>query len=410
MRQTIYFDHAATTRPFPEVLEAMLPYYSASFGNPSSAYELGEESKQALEQARNTVAATLNVEPETIYFTSGGTESDNWALRYAVSEVVGKMKDKAAGRDWQCASRAGNHPEQMYERNGRQPHIITTAIEHHAVLRTCEALEREGVRITYLPVDRTGIVDLNALERAVCPETVLISVMYANNEIGTIQPVAQAAGIAKRSGILFHSDAVQAYGQIPVDPRRPGIDLLSASGHKFNGPKGVGFLYARQDIDLKPMLRGGFQERKMRAGTENVPGIVGMGTAASMSRRMLREKMYRETELRNYFMKRLLTEIPGIRINGSTQQRLPNNINCCISGINGGALVALLDLEGICVSAASACTAGSDEPSHVQLAIGNTPAEARSAVRITLGPENTREEVDYAADTIKRLVKKLRQA
>ncbi len=383
MRQTIYFDHAATTRPFPEVLEAMLPYYSASFGNPSSAYELGEESKQAVEQARNTIAATLNVEPETIYFTSGGTEADNWALRYAAGEA---------------------------EKKFRQPHIITTAIEHHAVLRTCEALEQEGVRVTYLPVDRNGIVDLNALERVIRPETVLISVMYANNEIGTIQPVAQAARIAGRNGILFHCDAVQAYGQIPVDPKRLGIDLMSVSGHKLNGPKGIGFLYARQGIDLKPMLRGGSQEKKMRAGTENVPGIVGMAAAAEISHRILREKIYRETELRNYFFKRLLTEIPGVKINGSTQTRLPNNMNCSISGVNGGALVALLDLEGICISAASACSAGSDALSHVQLAIGNTPAEARSAVRITLGPENTREEVDFAADTIGRLVKKLREA
>ncbi|MCD8110733.1 MAG: cysteine desulfurase [Clostridiales bacterium] len=410
MRQTIYFDHAATTRPFPEVLEAMLPYYSASFGNPSSAYELGEESKQAVEQARKMIAATLSVEPETIYFTSGGTESDNWALRYAVSEAGRKCKRKDTERSGQCQDtiRNSGSRNQKSERNIRQPHIITTSIEHPAVLRTCEALEREGARVTYLPVDRGGIVDLRALERAVCPETVLISVMYANNEIGTIQPVAEAARIAGQNGILFHSDAVQAYGQLPLDPKRLGIDLMSVSGHKLNGPKGVGFLYAGEGINLKPLLRGGFQEKKMRAGTENVPGIVGMGTAAWMSHRMLREKMYRETQLRNYFMKRLLTEIPKIKINGSTQQRLPNNINVSISGVNGGALVALLDLEGICVSAASACSAGSDEPSHVQLAIGNSLEEAQSAVRITLGPENTREEVDITTDTIKRLVKKLR--
>ncbi|MCD8149518.1 MAG: cysteine desulfurase [Clostridiales bacterium] len=382
MNRMIYLDHAATTQPFPEVLEAMLPYYEGYFGNPSSAYELGEESKQAVEQARSMIAATLSVEPETIYFTSGGTEADNWTLRYAVNSA----KDLRYN----------------------PPHIITTSIEHNAILRTCEVLEREGVRVTYLPVDREGVVNLTSLAKAISPETVLISVMYANNEIGTLQPIRQAASIAKSHGILFHTDAVQAYGQVPIDPQRMGIDLLSASGHKLNGPKGIGFLYAREGLDLDPMILGGSQERNKRAGTENVPGIVGLGEAVRMSHRMLREKMERETALKNYMFRRLLTEIPDIKINGAAQMRLPNNVNCSIRGINAGAFVALMDLEGICVSAASACSAESEEPSHVQLAIGNTPAEARSAVRITLGYETTREEIDYTVDTMKRLVEKLR--
>lgn len=378
MKRTIYLDHAATTRPFPEVLEAMLPFYGPYYGNPSAAYELGEESKRAVEQARRIVAATLYTEPETIYFTSGGTESDNWALRFG------------AGR------------------GGKNPHIITSAIEHHAVLRTCEALEKEGVRVTYLPVNRQGMVDPGALENAVCSDTVLISVMYANNEIGTIQPVAQIGKIADRHGILFHCDAVQAYGQLPIDPRRLGIDLLSASAHKFNGPKGIGFLYAGKELDLNPMISGGAQERGMRVGTENVPGIVGLGKAAWTSHQMMQRRIRKETGLRNYFFRRLLREIPGIKLNGSAQMRLPNNVNCCIEGVNGGALVALLDLEGICASSASACSAGSSRPSHVQLAIGNSEKEAQSAVRFTLGPETAKEEIDITVDTLKRLIEKLR--
>lgn len=378
MKQTIYLDHAATTRPFPEVLEAMLPFYGPYYGNPSSAYELGEESRRAVEQARRIVAATLFTEPENIYFTSGGTESDNWALRFGAGA------------------------------SENSPHIITSAIEHHAVLKTCETLEKEGVQITYIPVNREGIVDLDVLEKAICPRTVLISVMYANNEIGTIQPVAQIGKIARRYGVLFHCDAVQAYGQLPIDPRRLGIDLLSASAHKFNGPKGTGFLYAGKGLDLRPLVTGGGQERGMRAGTENVPGIVGLGKAAWISHQTMQKRMQKEIALRNYFFGRLLREIHGIRINGTTQMRLPNNVSCSIEGINGGALVALLDLEGICASAASACSAGSGKPSHVLLAIGNSEKEAQSAVRFTLGAETTKEEIDVTVDALKRLVEKLR--
>ncbi len=379
MKRMIYLDNAATTQPFSEVLDVMLPFYGRYYGNPSSGYELGEESKKAIEKAREMVASTLYVEPETIYFTSGGTESDNWALRFAV---------KSGGR--------------------KRPHIITSGIEHHAILNTCAELERQGVRVTYAPVNRAGIVDVNFLERAICPDTVMISVMYANNEIGTIQPVEHIARIAKKRKILFHSDAVQAYGQVPVEPARLGIDLMSASGHKFNGPKGTGFLYAGKGLDLKPMLYGGGQEKKMRAGTENVPGIVGLGKAARMSHQILNRKMQYETMLRDYLISRLFREIPGVKLNGSSILRLPGNVNISIAGINGGAVVALLDLEGICISAASACSAGSDKPSHVQMAIGNSTEEAYGALRFTLGPQNTKEELDKTVEALKRTVERLR--
>ena len=380
MKRMIYLDNAATTQPFSEVLDAMLPFYGRYYGNPSSGYELGEESRTAVEKARQVIASTLPVEPETIYFTSGGTESDNWALQFAV-------KNKRRNR----------------------PHIITSAIEHHAVLHTCRELEKQGVRITYVPADKSGIVDLNYLERAICPDTVMISVMYANNEIGTIQPVERIAQIAKKRGILFHTDAVQAYGQIPIEPLRSGIDLMSASGHKFNGPKGVGFLYARKGLDLKPLLYGGGQEHKMRAGTENVPGIVGIGKAAQISHQIMAQKIRHETMLRDYLVNRIFQEIPDVKLNGSPTLRLPGNVNVSFAGINGGAVVALLDLEGICISSASACSAGSDKPSHVQLAIGNSQEEAYGAVRFTLGPQNSKEELEKTVETLKKIVARLRE-
>lgn len=380
MKRMIYLDNAATTQPFSEVLDAMLPFYGRYYGNPSSGYELGEESKKAVEKARQMVASTLNVEPETIYFTSGGTESDNWALQFAV-------------------------------KNGKRnkPHIITSGIEHHAILNTCKELEKRGVRITYVPTDKSGIIDLNYLERAICPDTVMISIMYANNEIGTIQPVERIARIAKKRGVLFHTDAVQAYGQIPIEPVRSGIDMMSASGHKFNGPKGTGFLYVRKGLDLKPLLYGGGQEHKMRAGTENVPGIVGIGKAARISHQILKQKSQYETMLRDYLINRIFREIPDVKLNGSPNLRLPGNVNVSFSGINGGAVVALLDLEGICISAASACSAGSDKPSHVQLAIGNSEEEAYGAVRFTLGPQNNKEELDKTVEVLKKAVARLRE-
>ncbi len=376
----IYLDNAATTRPFLEVKEAMIPYLDACYGNPSAAYQLGEDSKKAVEQARTTVASTLEAGPDQIFFTSGGTESDNWALRLALDRVP----------------------------SGSQPHIITSVIEHHAILHTCERLQKEGVRITYIPVGPDGRIRLSELEKAICPQTVLISVMYANNEIGTIQPVDQIAQIARRYHILFHTDAVQAYGQIPVFPERTGIDLLSASGHKFNGPKGTGFLYAAKRLKLTPWMLGGVQEKGMRAGTENVPGIVGMGKAAGISHRILYTKMRQEIRQRNVFLRRVFSEIKGVKLNGSPDMRLPNNINLCIDGVNAQALVALMDMEGICISAASACSAGSDAPSHVQLAIGNTREQAFSSIRITLGRETTGEELDRTFETMKRLIRQLR--
>lgn len=381
MKRLVYLDNAATTQPFPEVLDAMIPYYSRYYGNPSSGYELGEESKRAMSLSRKWIADTLQVAPETIYFTSGGTESDNWALMFAVS-----------------ASKK------------RAPHIITTAIEHHAILNTCKNLEKSGVRVTYLPVNRNGIVLPEHVERAIRPDTVLISVMYANNEIGSIQPIRKIAEIAHRRKVLFHTDAVQAYGQIPILVKEEGIDLLSVSGHKFNGPKGTGFLYARQGLKLQPMIHGGGQERKMRSGTENVPGIVGIGMAARCSAEILEKKMRYEKRLQNYLIDRILTEIPESCLNGSRTKRLPNNINISIAGINGPAVVALLDLEGICASSASACSAGIQKASHVQLAIGKSEQQAYEAIRFTLGVHNTREELDYTVDVLKQCVKRLRES
>lgn len=381
MKRLIYLDHAATTQPFPEVLEAMLPFYGRYYGNPSSGYELGEESKRAIERARQQIADTLEVTADTIYFTSGGTESDNWALRYAASR----------------------------NKRGR-PHIVTTSIEHPAILNTCKTLERQGVRVTYLPVTREGFVQPEMVERAICPDTVLVSVMYANNEIGTIQPIHQFAKIAHDRKILFHTDAVQAYGQIPVRIQEEGIDLMSASGHKFNGPKGVGFLYARRGLKLQPMIHGGGQERKMRAGTENVPGIVGIGKAAECSAKILKQKMEYEQKLQQYLIERLREEIPGLVLNGSERHRLPNNVNVSIRGINGPALVALLDLEGICASSGSACAHGNGKPSHVQLAIGKNEEEAYQAVRFTLGIQNTKEELEDTVNAVRNCVQRLRTA
>ena len=381
MKRLVYLDNAATTQPFPEVLDAMIPYYSRYYGNPSSGYELGEESKRAMDLSRKCIADTLQVAPETIYFTSGGTESDNWALKFATG---------SSGK--------------------RTPHIITTAIEHPAILNTCKNLEKSGVRVTYLPVNRDGLVSPEHVERAIRPDTALISVMYANNEIGSVQPVSKIAKIAHQRQILCHTDAVQAYGQIPIHVKEEGIDLLSASGHKFNGPKGTGFLYARQGLKLQPMIHGGGQERKMRSGTENVPGIVGIGRAAYCSAEILEKKMRYEKKLQNYLIDRILNEISESCLNGSRTKRLPNNINVSIAGVNGPAVVALLDLEGICASSASACSAGIQKASHVQLAIGKSEQQAYEAIRFTLGVHNTREELDYTIDVLKQCVKKLRDS
>ncbi len=378
--RTIYLDHAATTQPFPEVVEAMLPFYGKYYGNASSGYELGEDSKRAIREARKKIAFTMGASPETIYFTSGGTESNNWVLR----KTVEKWKKK------------GNH-------------IITTKIEHPAVLKTCEDLKRQGIRVTYLDVDASGMISVQQLRRSICRDTILISVMYANNEIGTIQPIREIGQIARRAGILFHTDAVQAYGHLPVYPDSLGIDFMSASGHKFGGPKGIGFLYVRKKGSLDPLITGGGQEQGLRAGTENVPGIVGLGKAAELSCRQYAEKISALSRMRDYLIRRILKEIPGTMLNGHPIRRLPGNVNICLPGVDGAAAAAMLDLDGICVSSASACATKSSGPSHVLKAIGRSDEEAYGALRMTLGEENTKEELDAAVESLKRAVAYFRE-
>ena len=376
----IYLDNAATTRTAPEAVEAMLPYFTESYGNAGGIYRLGTESKKAIIQAKETIAQTLGAQPNEIYFTAGGTESDNWALK-AVYEA--------------------------YADRGK--HIITSAIEHHAVLNVCEYLERQGARITYLDVDKDGLVDIGQLEKAVCPDTILISIMYANNEIGTIQPVKEIGGIADRHGILFHTDAVQAYGQLPIDVKECHIDLLSASGHKFNGPKGVGFLYIDQKVKLRSYMHGGQQESGRRAGTENVPGIVGMEAAVKRAYRIMEEKTAKEIQLRDYLIGRILHEIPGTRLNGHSVKRLPGNVNISFESIEGESALIMLDMKGICASGGSACTTGALDPSHVLLALGQPPELARGAIRMTLSEENTQEEMDIVVRELKGIVEKIRR-
>ncbi len=378
--RTIYLDHAATTQPFPEVVESMLPFYGTYYGNASSGYELGEDSKRAINEARKKIAFTMGVPEKTICFTSGGTESNNWVLRKAVE----RWKKK------------GNH-------------IITTKIEHPAVLKTCEDLKRQGVRVTYLDVDASGLISVQQLRQSICRETILISVMYANNEIGTVEPIREIGQIARRAGVLFHTDAVQAYGHLPVYPDSLGVDFLSASGHKFGGPKGIGFLYIRKKGSLDPFMTGGGQEQDLRAGTENVPGIVGLGTAAELSCRQYAEKISGLCRLRDYLIRRILKEIPGTMLNGHPLRRLPGNVNICLPGVDGAAVAAMLDLDGICVSSASACATKNSGPSHVLRAIGRSEEEAYGALRMTLGEENTKEELDTAVERLKEAAAYLRE-
>lgn len=375
MDRMIYLDHAATTRPFPETVEAMLPFYGKYYGNASSGYELGEDSKEAIEEARQKIADTMRVQKDTIYFTSGGTESNNWVLRQAA---------KKAGRE------------------GCQ--IITSRIEHPAVLKTCQDLERQGVEVIYLDVDRQGMVNPAQLRRKISKKTVLVSIMYANNEIGTIQPLREIGRITSRAGVLLHTDAVQAYGHIPVYPDAFYGDFLTASGHKFNGPKGTGFLYIRKRGTLDPWQTGGRQERGMRSGTENVPGIVGLGRSAEISCRNFTERIARLCRLRDHLIRRILKEIPGSILNGHPLRRLPGNVNVSFPGVDGAAVAAMLDLEGICVSSASACSTGSSRPSHVLKAIGRDDRAAYGGVRMTLGEENTKEEIDITVEKLKKAV------
>ena len=376
----IYLDNAATTKTAPEVVDAMLPYFTEYYGNAGSIYRLGSESKKAVIQAKETIAATLGVEPNEIYFTAGGTESDNWALKAAYEAYCDK---------------------------GR--HIITSKIEHHAVLHTCEYLEKQGAEVTYLDVDEDGLVDLEQIKKAIRPDTILISIMYANNEIGTIQPIREIGEIAAWHNILFHTDAVQVYGQLPIDVADCHIDMLSASAHKFNGPKGIGFLYISKKAKIRSFIHGGQQERGRRAGTENVAGIVGMEAAVKRAYRIMQKKTKKEIELRDYLITRIMQEIPNTRLNGHPTGRLPGNVNVSFESVEGESVLIMLDMQGICASSGSACTSGSLDPSHVLLALGLSPELARGSLRMTLGEENTKEEMDIVVEELARIVGRIRE-
>ena len=379
MKTKIYLDNAATTRTAQEVVDAMIPYFTENYGNPSSIYELGQRSKEAITTAREQIAEVIGAKPEEIYFTAGGSEADNWALKAA------------------C---------EAYEKKGK--HIITTKIEHHAILHTCEYLEKKGVEVTYLDVDENGLVDLDALQKAIRPDTILISIMFANNEIGTIEPVKEIGMIAKEHGILFHTDAVQAFGQVPIDVDDMHIDMLSSSAHKINGPKGIGFLYIRKGVKIRSFVHGGAQERKRRAGTENVPAIVGYGVAAKRAADTMEERTARERQLRDDFIKRVEKEIPYVKLNGHPDKRLPNNINFSVRFIEGESLLIMLDMKGIAGSSGSACTSGSLDPSHVLLAIGLPHEIAHGSLRLSLGEDTTKEDLDYTLEQIKEIIQKLR--
>lgn len=375
----IYLDNAATTKTAPEVVDAMLPYFSEYYGNASTIYSLGAESKKAMDHARQTIADSLGAKPEEIYFTAGGSESDNWALKATAEAYASKGK-----------------------------HIITTKIEHHAILHTCEYLEKRGFEITYLNVDRDGLISLDELKAAIRPDTILISVMFANNEIGTIEPIAEIGEIAKEHGVLFHTDAVQAYAQVPIHVDEMHIDMLSASGHKLNGPKGIGFLYIRKGVKIRSFVHGGAQERSRRAGTENIPGIVGLGAAVERAMRIMDSKTRKEIELRDYLIGRLENEIPHCWLNDHRTKRLPNNINFSFLFIEGESMLIMLDMKGICASSGSACTSGSLDPSHVLLAIGLKHEEAHGSLRLTLSEDSTKEEMDIVAEEVKKIVQRLR--
>lgn len=375
----IYLDNAATTKVNKKVLESMMPYFSEIYCNPSAAYSFATKGRIAIEEARNHAAKLIGASDMEIYFTSGGSESDNWAIK-AVAE---SFSDKGK-------------------------HIITTKIEHHAVLHTCEYLERHGFDITYLNVDSDGKVRLDELKKSIREDTILISVMTANNEIGTIQPVAEIGKIAHEKGILFHTDAVQAYGHIPINVDEMNIDLLSASGHKFNGPKGVGIMYIRKGVKIRSFIHGGSQERGRRAGTYNVPGIAGLGTAAKLAMENMAKRAEKEKELRDYFIDRISAEIPYTVLNGHREDRLPNNINFCFRFVEGESVLIMLDQAGICASSGSACTSGAIDPSHVFRAIGLSDEMAHESLRLTLSYENTKEEIDTVVGELKRIVERLR--
>ena len=379
MEKLIYLDNAATTKTAPEVVEAMLPYFTEHFGNPSSVYGFAAANKEVITKQREIIADMIGAKSNEIYFTAGGSESDNWAL-IATAEAYG-----AKGK-----------------------HIITSKIEHHAILHTCEYLEKKGFEITYLDVDANGIIDLEQLKSSIRGDTILISVMYANNEIGTIQPIREIGQIAHERGILFHTDAVQAFGQVPINVDEAHIDMLSASGHKLNGPKGIGCLYIRKGVKIRSFIHGGAQERRRRAGTENVPGIVGFGKAVERAAATMEARAKKESELRDYLIDRVEKEIPYCRLNGDRTKRLPNNVNFSFQFIEGESLLIMLDMRGICASSGSACTSGSLDPSHVLLAIGLPHEIAHGSLRMTLSEETTKEDLDYVVEQLKEIVQNLR--
>jgi cysteine desulfurase len=379
-KKLIYMDNAATTPVKPEVLEAMLPYFTEKFGNPSSIYSISSENKKAITDAREVIAKTINTTPENIYFTAGGSESDNWALKATADAYASKGK-----------------------------HIITTKIEHHAILHTCEYLETKGFEITYLDVDENGLVKLDELTAAIRPDTILISVMFANNEIGTIEPIAEIGKIAHEHGVLFHTDAVQAYTQVPIDVEAMNIDMMSTSGHKINGPKGIGFLYIRKGVKIKSFIHGGAQERHRRAGTENVTGIIGLAKAAEIATANMKERTAEEIKVRDHLIERIEKEIPYAKLNGDRVKRLPNNVNFSFQFVEGESMLILLDSKGICASSGSACTSGSLDPSHVLLAIGLPHEIAHGSLRLTISDQITMEDADYVVDNLKEIVNHLRE-
>lgn len=376
----VYMDYNATTPTDERVLEEMLPFFKDIYGNPSSIYSLAQRAKKAIDEAREKLATLLNADPKEIIFTSGGTEADNWAIKGIA-----------------------------YANQDRGKHIITSQIEHHAVLNTCKFLEKQGFRVTYLPVDRYGVVDLDVLKQSITPETILISIMFANNEVGTIQPIKEIAKIAKKEGIYFHTDAVQAVGKIAVDVEELGVDLLSLSAHKFYGPKGIGALYVRRGVKIVPLLHGGEQERGRRAGTENVPGIVGLGKAAEIAGKEMEEEERRVKILRDKLEKKLVEKIPEIIVNGHPQNRLYNTLSICVKYVEGESMLINLDKEGICASSGSACTSSSLEPSHVLLAMGIPPEIAHGSLRFSLGKFNSEADVEKVSEVLPRIVEDLRK-
>lgn len=379
MSRLIYLDNAATTKVRKEVLDEMIPYFRDNYSNPSAVYSFAQDGKKAVDKARKQTAELIGASPEEIYFTAGGSESDNWALKATAEAYSSKGK-----------------------------HIITSKIEHHAILHTCEYLEKQGYEVTYLDVDSDGKVKLDELRNAIREDTILISIMTANNEIGTIQDIAEIGKIAHEHGVLFHTDAVQAYGHIRINVDEMNIDMLSASGHKLGGPKGIGILYIRKGIKIRSFIHGGAQERSRRAGTHNTPGIVGIGAAALLAGQDMTENIKKQEKLRNHLIERVLNEIPYSRLNGHRTDRLPGNTNFCFRFVEGESVLILLDQLGICASSGSACTSGSLDPSHVLLAIGLPHEIAHGSLRLSLSEETTLEEIDFVVDELKKIIERLR--